>query len=109
MATPTADSIRSLVESGKYVLSIHAERERQADRITTLELETVLNSCELLEDYPDDSRGHSCLVLGFAKGRPIHAVCAVKDDPREVLLITVYDPSLRPEKWDATFRHRRKS
>jgi hypothetical protein len=79
---------RSLATAGKYVLSIHAERERQADRITTLELEAVLNSCEMLEDYPDDSRGHSCLVLGFANARPIHAVCAVKDDPREVLLIT---------------------
>jgi len=101
--------IRSLAKSRQYVLSMHAERERQTERITTVELEVVLRSCELLEDYPDDPRGHSCLVLGFANTRPIHAVCAVKDDPREVLLITVYDPSLRPEKWDATFRRRRKS
>ena len=31
----------------------------------------------MVEDYPDDSRGHSCLMLGFGKGgRPIHVVCA---------------------------------
>lgn len=108
MAAPTADSIRSLAKSGKYALSMHAERERQTDRITTTELETILAICEIIEDYPEDARGHSCLILGFANARPIHAVCAVKDKPREVLLITVYDPSLRPEKWDTTFRHRRK-
>lgn len=107
MAAPTADSIRSLAKSGKYVLSMHAERERQADRITMAELETILARCEVIEDYPEDARGHSCLVLGFADARPIHAVCTVKDNPREVLLITVYDASLRPEKWDARFRRRR--
>jgi len=48
---------------------MHAERERQAERITTAELETVLRSCDVLEDYPDDPRGHSCLVLGFAGPR----------------------------------------
>lgn len=108
VAAPTTDSIRSLAKSGKYVLSMHAERERQAEQISTTEIETALASCEIIEDYPDDTRGHSCLALGFGNGRPIHAVCAVKDNPREVLLITVYDPSLRLDKWDVTFRHRRK-
>jgi hypothetical protein len=63
---------------------------------------------DLIEDYPEDPRGHSCLVLGFIDTQPVHAVCTIKDDPRELLLITVYDPSLRPEKWDAGFRQRRK-
>jgi Domain of unknown function (DUF4258) len=108
VAAPTTDLIRSFAKLRQYVLSAHAERERQTERITTAELEAVLKSCEILEDYPDDPRGHSCLVLGFANARPIHAVCAAKDNPREVLLITVYDPSLRPERWDATFRRRRK-
>lgn len=108
MAAPTAESIRSLAQAGRYTLTIHAERERQADKITVAELETALQRCDVIEDYPEDARGHSCLALGFAGTRPVHAVCTIKDVPRELLLITVYDPSLRPEKWDAGFRRRRK-
>jgi hypothetical protein len=91
---------------------IHADdsrgAERQADKITVAELERALGSCDVIEDYPEDARGHSCLTLGFAGTRPVHAVCTIKDDPRELLLITVYDSSLRPDKWDADFRRRRK-
>ena len=108
MAIPTADLIRSLARAGRYVLSIHAEHERQSDKITIKALETALGSADIIEDYPEDVRGHSCLVLGFAGSRPVHIVCAVKDSPREILLITVYDPSLRPDKWEPDFRHRRK-
>lgn len=108
VAAPTAGSIRSLAQTGRYTLTIHAERERQADKITVAELEIALQDCDVIEDYPEDTRGHSCLALGFAGTRPVHAVCTIKDVPRELLLITVYDPSLRPEKWDDGFRRRRK-
>lgn len=89
MAAPTKNSIRSLAQAGRYTLTIHAERERQVDRITTAELEMALRSCDLIEDYSEDLRGHSCLALGFAATRPIHAVCTIQDEPRELLLITV--------------------
>jgi hypothetical protein len=64
---------------------------------------------EILEEYPYDPRRPSRLVLGFADDRPIHAVCAVKDQPREILLITVYDPSRQPGRWSVDFRTRRKT
>ncbi|MBI2359045.1 MAG: DUF4258 domain-containing protein [Deltaproteobacteria bacterium] len=99
--------IRHLVRSGKYEFSKHAERERQADQITIMEFEEALIRCDMIEEYPDDPRGPSCLALGFAGRRPIHAVCAVKVDPDEVLIITVYDPSKRPEKWTEDYRGRK--
>ena len=108
MPAPTTELIRSLARAGKYVVSIHAEHERQSDKITTGELEAALRTSEIIEDYPEDVRGHSCLALGLADTRPIHVVCAIKDSPREILLITVYDASLRPDKWELDFRHRRK-
>lgn len=107
-ADSATGAIRELVQLGKYEFSIHAERERQADQITTEELEEALENCEIVEDYPDDPRGASCLVLGFAAERPIHTVCAVKHEPEEVFLITVYDPSRRPEKWTEDYRRRRR-
>jgi hypothetical protein len=103
-----AETIRRLVVQGKYQLSKHAEREREADMIPTSQLQEALENCEIIEDYPDDPRGQSCLVLGFAAQRPLHAVCAVKRDPDEVLLITVYDPSKRPEQWTHQYRRRRR-
>ena len=101
-----AQSIRDLVGAGEYEFSKHAEREREADQITVGELEEALSDCDMIEEYPNDPRGPSCLVLGFAGKRPIHSVCAVKTDPEEVLIVTVYDPSKRPEKWTADYRRR---
>ena len=102
-----SQAIRRLVRSGKYEFSKHAERERQADQITVAEFEEALTQSEIIEEYPDDPRGPSCLALGFAGRKPIHAVCAVKTDPDEVLIITVYDPSKRAEKWTEDYRKRK--
>jgi hypothetical protein len=101
------EKIRSLVVQGKYEFSKHAEREREVDMIHIWELEYALRDCEIIEYYPDDPRGANCLVLGFSGPKPIHAVCTVKAGPEELLLITVYDPSKRPDKWTENYRKRR--
>jgi len=103
-----AGTIRRLVAEGKYEFSKHAEREREADMISVRELEAALECSEIIEDYPDDPRGPSCLVLGFSGQRPIHAVCSVRQNPEELFLITVYDPSRRPEHWTDQYRRRRR-
>ena len=59
---------------------------------------------EVIEDYPEDIRGHSCLMLGWGKqGRPIHVVCAPKDE--YLAIISVYIPD--PERWEPDWRTRR--
>ncbi|MFH1122361.1 MAG: DUF4258 domain-containing protein [Pseudomonadota bacterium] len=100
-------TIRRLAVQGKYEYSRHAERERQIDMIFTYELEDALTECDIIESYPDDPRGPSCLVLGFSGQRPIHAVCTIRTNSDELLLITVYDPSMRPYRWKEGFRERR--
>lgn len=102
-----ARKIHELVRSGKYEFSKHAEREREADRITVEEFEEVLTHSEIIEDYPDDPRGASSLALGFSGRRPVHSVCTIRTDPEELLIITVYNPSKRPEKWSADYRKRK--
>ncbi|MFO0794631.1 MAG: DUF4258 domain-containing protein, partial [Candidatus Brocadiaceae bacterium] len=81
MNTPKRISqIKELVRDGKYRLTFHAEVERDADNILIGELEEVLtcDKCEIIEDYPNDLRGHSFLLLGFTEqGQPIHAVCSI--------------------------------
>lgn len=60
---------------------------------------------EVIEDYPNDKYGPSCLVLGLTgAGRPLHVQCSDPQRPR-VKLITVYEPD--PELW-IDFRTRRR-
>ncbi|MBC7817642.1 MAG: DUF4258 domain-containing protein [Planctomycetaceae bacterium] len=59
---------------------------------------------EVIEDYPNDKYGPSCLVLGFTTaGRPIHIQCSHPSRPM-IKIITVYQPD--PDEWD-DFKHRR--
>lgn len=58
---------------------------------------------ELIEDYPDDFRGHSCLILGLGnEQRAIHIVCSPKDD--YLAIITAYLPN--PNQWSLDFKRR---
>ncbi len=91
--------IQERVRTRRYRLTLHAETERDADQITIAEIEQALLSerCEVIENYPSDPRGHSCLVLGFAlQNDPIHIVCGLSV-PEMLIIITVYRPD--PEKW----------
>lgn len=72
--------------------------------ITTADIRTVIQAGEIVEDYPDDIRGHSCLVLGFADERPLNVVCAPKDD--YLAIITAYLPS--DQEWERGYRKRKK-
>ena len=56
------------------------------------------------EDYLDDARGHSCLMLAFVAERPLHVVCAPKDD--YLVIITAYLPN--DQEWEDNYRKRKK-
>jgi hypothetical protein len=61
------EDIKKLIQERKYRLTSHAEAERDADKITLHEIEEAILSSgsKIIEDYPNDPRGHSCLILGF--------------------------------------------
>lgn len=72
--------------------------------ITTGEVEKVIKKGKIVEDYPNDSRGHSCLILGFGmNGRPIHVVCAPKES--FLAIITAYLPT--EDEWENDYSKRR--
>ena len=84
----------------------HALRQMaRPDRmIGTHEVRAVVAHGDVVEDYPTDPRGHSCLMLGFGDiGRPIHMVCSPKED--YLAIITAYLPDAR--EWTNNFRVRR--
>ena len=83
--------IRKHVESGDYQFRRHAA-ERAAERgINPLDVKESLLNGVVIEDYPDDPRGHSCLVCGKTEsGKALHIVCGCLYDM--VWIVTVYEP-----------------
>lgn len=98
--------IRRVVASNRYEISQHAERERRNDGLSLADIEHAVQTGEIIEAYPDDPRGASCLVFGRARdGRPMHLVIGFL--PREwARIITVYVPD--PTKWEADWKTRKK-
>ena len=91
------DWIRKKVVEGDYEYSAHAEAERQADKLMLHEIKEALLEGEMLEDYSNDSRGESCLVLGYGTiGIPLHMVCG-RTSSDTLRVITVYIPTT--PKW----------
>jgi len=73
--------------------------------ISTSEVRKAIVAGEIIEDYPEDSRGHSCLILGHGDAdRAIHVVCSPKDE--YLAIITAYIPGA--DRWDGNFKSRRK-
>ncbi len=90
----------------KLLFLPHAIRQmsRPERMITPNEVATVVSRGDLIEDYPEDPRGHSCLLLGFGDAnRAVHVVCSPKDD--YLAIITAYLPE--PAQWSEDFRRRR--
>ena len=97
--------IRERVRRGDYVVSFtHTEKLRER-KISAHDLEEAIGNGAIIEDYPDDPRGPSCLVLGRCGGRPLHVVCGQLQD-QGVLIITAYEPD--PDEWESDWRTRRR-
>jgi len=88
--------IQKCLRLDKYEISYHAEKERYAENISLEAIKEAIFNGEVLEDYPDDRRGPSCLILGLVNNGPLHVVCGYSAK-QWMRIITVYIPQ-RP-KW----------
>lgn len=96
--------IRARVRAGEYRFTVHALERRIERAIDKTEIEEAILNGEIIEDYPEDKYGPSCLILGFTKeDRPLHVQCSLEP----VWIITCYDPSKKPLEWDEYFKERR--
>lgn len=80
--------IRKKVKTGEYDLSEHAHKERQSEQITIEEIEKTLLKGAIIEEYPKDPRGESCLV----GDKKLHVVCGFREE--RLLIITNYRPKM---------------
>lgn len=83
--------IREKIKAEEYDLSYHAHQERQEEKITVEEIETTLLKGSIIEKYPKDPRGESCLV----GNKNLHVVCGFRGE--RLLIVTNYRP--KPPTW----------
>ncbi|MEE8338132.1 MAG: DUF4258 domain-containing protein [Dehalococcoidia bacterium] len=87
------------------VFRVHVIERMAQWRVNASDVRHVLETGEVVEDYPDSWPYPSRLVLGHANERPLHVVAAYREDTDELIVITVYEPD--PARWEPGFRQRK--
>lgn len=84
----------------------HAHERSFQRSISRDEIRHVLETGEIIREYPNDTPLPSHLVLGWVEGgdRPIHVVAADDEDEDVTYAITVYEPD--PDLWTDDFREK---
>lgn len=102
----TIHEIKQCLIEKSYEFSFHAQQERLEDDLDITDIEAAMMNGEVLEDYPDDPRGESCLLLGYVGEHPLHIVVGWARmklrDKKALRIITVYVP--RSPKWQTPRR-----
>ncbi len=97
--------VRERVGRGAYLVAFtHTEKLRRR-RISAHNIEEAIANGAIIEDYPDDPRGPSCLILGYSGERPIHVACG-RLEADEILMITAYQPD--PDEWESDWTTRKR-
>jgi len=87
--------IQDKVLKREYSWRQHAIERSIERKIAEEDMAEVILNGEIIEEYPEDKYGPSCLIFGRTRqGRPIHVQCSL---PPEVWIITLYEPD--PNEW----------
>jgi hypothetical protein len=86
------DEIRQKIADSRFELSKHATDQTLLRGIRVQEIREAIAGGEVIEDYPNDKYGPSCLILGFTwTRRPLHVQCSYPSRDL-VKIITLYEP-----------------
>jgi hypothetical protein len=86
-------------------LTYHAMKRMRERRVRVRDVVQIVESGDVIEDYPDDNPFPSQLISGTSDGRPLHVVVATDPEDEARIVITVYDPN--PREWNPGFKTRR--
>lgn len=97
------NSLKQAFKDKIYTLTDHASDRAAKRRIRSSEIEQAILSGEVIEDYPTDKYGPSCLILGYTHDeRALHVQVSY---PNRIKVITVYEPS--PDEWEKDLKTRK--
>ena len=104
MSKSTLIQVQESIQNAGLLFSLHAQQQITARKIKVSEIRAALISsdAEIIEDYPNDPRGPSCLVYGESANKPLHIHISY---PPDILIITAYQPD--PEKWKDDLKNRK--
>ena len=91
------DEIRAKFARDEFEFSRHAVDQTVRRGISVAEIRQAIAAGAVIEDYPDDKYGPSCLIFGRTlAGRPLHLQTSYPS--RSIVkIITLYEPD--PNQW----------
>ena len=91
------EELRAKIATNRFEFTKHALDQSILRGISVQEVREAFLESEVIEDYPEDKYGPSCLVFGKTKSdRPLHMQCTYPS--RSIVkIITLYQPD--PEQW----------
>ncbi len=104
----TLAAVQALIARGAVRISNHGYDELAEDAIFAHEVLSGVADATVVEDYPDDARGPSILVLQrAADGSPVHVLWAIAAGTRSpAVMVTAYRPD--PARWFADYTRRKR-
>jgi Domain of unknown function (DUF4258) len=101
------EEIRQKITGDQFEFSKHAVDQLILRGIRVQEVIEAITTGQVIEDYPDDKYGPSCLISGLTQAnRNIHIQCSYPSRPL-IKVITLYEPDLT--QWNDNFTKRRKN
>ncbi len=98
------EEIRQKVTDEQFEFSKHAADQSILRKIQVQEVREAIANGQVIEDYPNDKYGPSCLINGLTQDqRTIHVQCSYPSRPL-VKIITLYEPN--PQRWNNDFTQR---
>jgi hypothetical protein len=97
------EPIQRVAEATELLFTDPAVRQMAKRSITDAEVVEAILAGQIIEEYPDDKYGPSCLIFGRTQvERPLHVQCSL---PPRVRVITTYQPD--PDEWEDDLTRRK--
>ena len=86
---PPSIEAREKIEQNDFELSKHAVDQSIVRNIQIIEIKEAIFQGQVIEDYPNDKYGSSCLISGSTtNNRPLHIQCSYPERPLIKIITT---------------------
>lgn len=104
MSQVNLQEVQRLCLGGQIIWKDHAAKRLKERNIKTYDVENCIATGEIIEQYPTDYPGPSCLILGMSvNNQYLHVVCSIYQEM--VCIITSYFPNL--DEWEGDYKTRK--
>ena len=100
---PDNNTLKQAFHDKNYLLTAHASQRGVQRGISSSEIEEAVIAGEVIEDYPDDKYGPSCLIFGMTNTKRILHIQV--SYPPNVKVITLYEPL--SDEWESDWKTRK--